>query len=257
MKTILLAGGFGTRLSEETDLRPKPMVTIGDRPILSHIMGMYADKGYNEFVVAAGYKADFIKNYYANLTLQLNDYAIDLSTGEVEVLGAKVPDWKIAIIDTGLHTMTGGRIKRLKDMVGDETFMCTYGDGVSNVDIEALVKFHRSHGKLATITAVHPPARFGALKLDGQDVLEFEEKNPLNEGWINGGFFVLEPGIFDYIDSDTQPFEREPLTKLAEAGELKAYQHGGFWQPMDTLREKHLLEELWESGEAPWTLSRA
>lgn len=251
MKTILLAGGFGTRLSEETGLRPKPMVMVGDRPILSHIMGLYANNGFNEFLVAGGYRVDFIKNYFSNLPLQLNDYKIDLESGEVEILGNNAPDWKVTVIDTGLNTMTGGRIKRLRDHVGD-MFMCTYGDGLSNIDIKALVDFHRSHNKLATVSAVRPPARFGRLLIDDGQVNEFEEKNPLNEGWINGGFFVLDKAVFEYIDGDAQPFEQEPLTRLAEAGQLMAFQHNGFWQPMDTLREKEVLEEMWSSGKAPW-----
>ena len=252
MKTVLLAGGFGTRLSEETQLKPKPMVEIGDRPILMHIMSMYAKFGYNDFWVAAGYKADFIKNYFSTLSLQFNDYQIDLQNGEVVILGSKSPDWKISIIDTGLHTMTGGRIKRLADFIGQETFMATYGDGVADIDIGRLVEFHKSHGKLATVTAVRPPARFGSLVIDDGSVIRFEEKNPLTEGWINGGFFVLEPEVFNYIDDDTQPFEREPLTRLAEEGQLMAFEHDGFWQPMDTLREKNYLEKLWASGNAPW-----
>jgi len=252
MKTILLAGGFGTRLSEETSLRPKPMVLIGDRPILSHVMGMYANHGFNDFLIAGGYRVDFIKNFFANLPMQLNDYQIDLETGSVEILGNNAPDWKVAVIDTGLHTMTGGRIKRLSKHINNETFMATYGDGVSDIDIAALVDFHKSHGKKATVTAVRPPARFGNLVIDGDQVVAFEEKNPLKEGWINGGFFVLEPEIFDYINDDTQPFEREPLTKLAAHGELMVFKHPGFWQPMDTLREKQKLEEMWNNGSAPW-----
>lgn len=251
MKTILLAGGFGTRLSEETNLRPKPMVMVGDRPILSHLMGMYAKHGYDDFIVAGGYRVDFIKNYFASLPMQLNDYRIDLGSGTVDILGNNSPDWTVSVMDTGLHTMTGGRIKRLAEHVGD-TFMCTYGDGLSDVDIKALVEFHNSHDKIATVTAVRPPARFGKLVIENDQVKEFEEKNPLNEGWINGGFFVLDREVFDYIDDDTQPFEREPLTRIAEAGELMAFEHDGFWQPMDTLREKERLEELWASGTPPW-----
>ncbi len=252
MKTVLLAGGFGTRLSEETGLRPKPMVEIGGQPILTHIMGMYAKHGMKDFLIAGGYKVDFIKNYFANLPMQLNDYKIDLKSGEVSILGTHTPDWNVSVIDTGLHTMTGGRIKRLKQHIGNETFMCTYGDGVSDIDIAELIKFHKSHGKLATVTAVRPPARFGSLIMDGDAVTEFEEKNAMKEGWINGGFFVLEPEVFDYIDDDTQPFERKPLTSIAEAGELMAFKHPGFWQPMDTLREKNLLDKMANDGSAPW-----
>ncbi|MEE9445902.1 MAG: glucose-1-phosphate cytidylyltransferase [Cocleimonas sp.] len=252
MKTILLAGGYGTRLSEETDLRPKPMIILGDRPMLSHIMGMYARHGFDDFLVAGGYRVDFIKNFFANLPMKLNDYRIDLKTGEVEIYGNNSLDWKVAIIDTGLNTMTGGRIKRLASFVGNETCMATYGDGVANVDIAALVAFHKSHGKKATVTAVRPPARFGNLVIEGDQVTAFEEKNPLKEGWINGGFFVLEPEVFDYIDDDTQPFEREPLARLANDGELMVFKHEGFWQPMDTLREKQELEKLWKDGLSPW-----
>lgn len=251
MKTVLLAGGFGTRLSEETNLRPKPMVMIGDRPILSHLMGMYANHGFNDFIVAGGYRVDFIKSYFASLPMQLNDYRIDLETGEVRILGNNSPRWTVSVMDTGLHTMTGGRIKRLANYVGD-TFMCTYGDGLSDVNIKALVDFHNSHDKLATVTGVRPPARFGKLLIKDKQVTEFEEKNSLDEGWINGGFFVLDRGVFDYIDNDTQPFEREPLTRIARAGQLMAYEHSGFWQPMDTLREKEHLEKLWETGSPPW-----
>ena len=184
--------------------------------------------------------------------MKLNDFKIDLNSGDISILGSHVPDWTVSVVDTGLHTMTGGRIKRLKDHIGDETFMCTYGDGVSDIDISELIKFHKSHGKLATVTAVRPPARFGSLIMDGDAVTEFEEKNPLKEGWINGGFFVLEPGVFDYIDNDTQPFEREPLTRIAEDGELMAFKHPGFWQPMDTLREKNMLDKMANDGTAPW-----
>lgn len=252
MKTVLLAGGFGTRLSEETGARPKPMVEIGGQPILTHIMSMYAKHGMNDFLIAGGYKVDFIKNYFANLPMQLNDFSIDLKSGNVSILGTQAPDWNVSVIDTGLHTMTGGRIKRLKKHIGKETFMCTYGDGVSDLNIADLVKFHKSHGKLATVTAVRPPARFGSLIMDGDAVTEFEEKNPMKEGWINGGFFVLEPEVFDYIDDDTQPFERKPLTSIAEDGQLMAFKHPGFWQPMDTLREKNMLDKMVNDGSAPW-----
>lgn len=252
MKTILLAGGFGTRLSEETNLRPKPMVEIDGKPMLSHIMGLYAKHGFNEFIVAGGYRVDFIKDYFATLPMRLNDYQIDLKTGNVSILGQNTPDWNVSIVDTGLRTMTGGRIKRLENYIGNETFMCTYGDGLSDIDIKKLVDFHNSHDKLATVTAVRPAARFGKLVTEGDQVTEFEEKNPLTEGWINGGFFVLDPEVMGYIDSDKQPFEREPLARLAADGQLMAYRHNGFWQPMDTLREKVLLEELSISGKAPW-----
>lgn len=257
MKTVLLAGGFGTRLSEETSLRPKPMVEIGGKPILVHIMNMYAQHGIKDFVVAGGYKVEFIKNYFANFSLQNQDYIVDLKTGKIDRETESDLDWRVGLYDTGLNTMTGGRLKRLGKYLKDGTFMMTYGDGVSDIDIGALIDFHKSHGKLATITAVRPPARFGNLIMDGDLVERFEEKKPSSVGWINGGFFVLEPGVLDYLDGDHQPFEQEPLARLAADGELMAYRHDGFWQPMDTLREKNLLEDLWNSGEAPWSASAA
>jgi glucose-1-phosphate cytidylyltransferase len=252
MKTVIFAGGFGTRLSEETGLRPKPMVEIGGQPIITHIMGMYSRHGFNDFVVAGGYKVDYIREYFSGFPTRHQDFMVDVGAGTITRLGKSKSDWKVWVIDTGLNTMTGGRLKRLKSYVGDEPFMATYGDGVASVNISDLVAFHKSHGKLATITAVRPPARFGSLVIDGQQVVEFEEKNPLKEGWINGGFFVLEPGVLDYIDSDAQPFEKDPLHRLAQDGQLMAYQHDGFWQPMDTVRDKSVLEDLWEKGNAPW-----
>lgn len=252
MKIVLLAGGFGTRLSEETSLKPKPMVEVGGMPVLVHIMKSYSRYGFEEFVIAGGYKVDYIKDYFVNFAQRENDYMLDLGAGEIKLLGDKQTDWRIWIIDTGLHTMTGGRIRRLADHLKADTFMATYGDGLCDIDIAELVKFHKSHGKLATVTAVRPPARFGSLRLDGSQVVEFEEKNPLKEGWINGGFFVLEPGVLDYIDRDDQPFEKDPLTRLAANGQLMAFQHDGFWAPMDTLRDKNNMEALWESGKAPW-----
>lgn len=254
MKTVLLAGGLGTRLSEETTLRPKPMVEIGGKPILWHIMNIYAAHGFEEFVVALGYKAEFIKNYFLNFYSVNNDLSIDLRSGNVTVHDGKQPAWTVHLIDTGAATNTGGRLRRLRKWLGDETFMMTYGDGVSNVDITSLVKFHKSHGKLATITAVRPPSRFGGMRFDGDSVTQFLEKPQTGEGWINGGFFVLEPGVLDYIDDDSDLFERTPLERLASAGQLMVNRHEGFWQPMDTLREKNLLEALWESGEAPWKI---
>lgn len=252
MKVVILAGGLGTRLSEETSLKPKPMVEIGDRPILEHIMQSYAAHGYNEFVVALGYKAEVVKEHFLNFYAHRSDLTVDLSTGGVKVHDGHKPDWKVHLIDTGLSTQTGGRVRRLRDFVGDETFMLTYGDGVSDVNIRELVEFHKAHGKMATVTAVRPPARFGGLVFDGDAVTEFSEKPQTGEGWINGGFFVLEPQILDYIDSDDTLWEREPLEQLAAEGQLMAYKHDGFWQAMDTLREKRLLESLWESGKAPW-----
>lgn len=252
MKTVLLAGGLGTRISEETNLKPKPMVEIGGTPILVHIMKLYARYGHKEFIIAGGYKVDFIKDYFVNFAQREHDYRLDLKSGDLQFVGDKNVDWLIWAIDTGLNTMTGGRLRRLKEHLSDATFMATYGDGLSDVPIDELVKFHKSHGKLATVTAVRPPARFGSLVLDGDSVLEFEEKNPLKEGWINGGFFVLEPGALDYIDRDDQPFEKEPLSRLAQDGQLMAFRHDGFWSPMDTLRDKNNLEAQWATGEAPW-----
>lgn len=252
MKTVILAGGLGTRLAEETSITPKPMVEIGGRPILWHIMQIYAAAGHKDFLVACGYKGELIKAYFAGFRLRDSDYVIDLGNGSVEFVRPSDVDWRIGAIDTGLHTMTGGRVLRLRDFIGDETFMVTYGDGVGDVDLEALLRFHRAHGGAATVTAVRPPARFGDLVLDDDRVSHFEEKPQTDAGWINGGFFVFEPKLFDYLDGDETSLEREPLARLAQEGELFAYRHRGFWQPMDTLRERNLLEALWASGDAPW-----
>lgn len=252
MKTILLAGGLGTRLAEETVVRPKPMVEIGGLPILVHIMSLYAAHGFDEFVVACGFKGDYIKEYFANYTLKNSDWLVNLRGGQCRPLRTAAPDWDVWLVDTGLHTMTGGRVRRLRPVVGGETFMATYGDGVSDVNVRELVDFHRSHGKLATVTAVRPPARFGCIEMDGGRVTAFAEKPQTSEGWINGGFFVFEPGVFDYLPDDATVLEKDPLERLARDGELMAYQHRGFWQPMDTLRDKQVLEKLWESGAAPW-----
>ncbi len=252
MKVIILAGGYGTRLSEETSARPKPMVEIGGKPILWHIMNIYSAYGYNDFLIACGYKAESIKAYFHNLPVHSNDWIIDFRTGERLPLGDGAPNWQVGVIDTGLNTMTGGRVRRLREWTLGEAFMVTYGDGVADVDIAELADFHRSHGKLATVTAVRPPARFGGLNLAGDQVLNFVEKPQAGGGWINGGFFIFEPDVFDYIDGDTTSLEREPLERLAADGQLMAYQHDGFWQPMDTLREKQLLESAWDRGEAPW-----
>ena len=251
MKTVILAGGLGTRLAEETGLRPKPMVEIGGRPILWHIMSIYAAHGFNEFTVAAGYKSEMIKEYFARFYLHNTDVRVDLASGSTELLNSRTPNWKVEIVDTGLHTMTGGRVKRMKDWVNG-TFMMTYGDGVGSIDIRGLVEFHRRHGGVATVTAVRPPSRFGGLTFDGDRISVFSEKPQVGEGWINGGFMVLEPAIFDYIENDSIIFERAPLEAVARDGKLFAYKHEGFWQPMDTIREKQLLEQLWESGKAPW-----
>jgi glucose-1-phosphate cytidylyltransferase len=252
MQTILLAGGLGTRISEETVSRPKPMVEIGGRPILWHIMHSYAAFGFREFVIAGGYRADVIKTYFHNLHLLTSDWVLDFRERTREAIGGEMPDWRVTIVDTGLHTQTAGRILRLRAWTGGETFMVTYGDGLADVDLEALVAFHRRHGKLATVTAVRPPARFGRLQLEGEQVVAFEEKRQTAEGWVNGGFFVFEPQVFDYLRGDATMLEREPLEALAADGQLMAFQHAGFWQPMDTLREKQQLESLWASGDAPW-----
>lgn len=252
MKVVILAGGRGTRIAEETQTRPKPMVEVGGKPLLWHIMSIYASHGFNEFLVACGYRGEMIKEYFHNIFIHSNDYVVDLKDGSLKVLNTSGTDWRIGVIDTGLDTMTGGRIRRLQSWIGEEPFMVTYGDGLGNVDIRALVDFHQSHGRLATVTAVRPPARFGGLTLTGDSVARFSEKPQTDEGWINGGFFVFEPGVFDYLPGDDSVLEREPLERLAEAGQLMAFRHEGFWQPMDTLREKQLLENLWASGNAPW-----
>jgi glucose-1-phosphate cytidylyltransferase len=253
MRVGILAGGVGSRLAEETEVRPKPMVEIGGRPILWHIMQHYAHHGFKDFHVALGYKGDDIKKYFVEYSAIRGDLAVDLRTGGVHSRGER-PDWRVHLVETGLKTNTGGRIKRLGPHMGNETFMLTWGDGVSDVDIKSLLAFHRSHGKLATLTAVRPPARFGYLEMESDRIIEFSEKNQLKEGWINGAFFVLEPQVLDYIDGDETLFEKEPLERLAREGQLMAYRHTGFWQCMDTLREKQILEELWVSGRAPWKL---
>lgn len=252
MKVVLLAGGRGTRLAEETSVRPKPMVEIGGKPILWHIMHTYAHHGFHDFVVACGFKAEIIKEYFLNFCLYNNDYTVNLQDGSRELLNAGPIDWRVSVVDTGLDTLTGGRVLRLQRLLRDATFMVTYGDGVGNVDIGALVAFHRSHGKPATVTAVRPAARFGALELDGRRVTRFAEKPQTEGGWINGGFFVFEPGIFDYLKDDNSMLEGEPLERLAQDSQLMAFMHEGFWQPMDTLRDRELLEALWTSGKAPW-----
>ena len=252
MKVAILAGGVGTRLVEETEVKPKPMVEIGGRPILWHIMMHYATYGFKNFVIALGYKGEVIKKYMVDYCSLNSNLTVDLSNGKVTKHGKVKQDWIVELIDTGISTLTGGRIKRLAPYLGNETFMLTWGDGVSNVNLHELLKFHRSHGKLATLTAVRPPARFGHLDFDNGRVKEFTEKPQTKEGWINGAFFVLEPGVFDYIDGDDTQWEREPLERLARDGQLMAYKHTDFWQCMDTLRDKRLLEELWESGKAPW-----
>ncbi|MHB9146738.1 MAG: glucose-1-phosphate cytidylyltransferase [Symbiobacteriia bacterium] len=252
MKAVILAGGLGSRLSEETTIKPKPMVEIGGKPMLWHIMNIYSAHGVSEFVVALGYKGEVIKEYFLNFYSINNDISIDLSNGRTAIHDGRQPNWQVHLVDTGLSTQTGGRLKRLRSWLGDETFMMTYGDGVADVDIKKLLTFHKSHGKLATVTTVRPPARFGQISFDGERVDSFLEKPQTDDGWINGGFFVLEPGVFDFVDDDETVWERSPMERLAESGQLMAYRHRGFWQPMDTLREKQILEGLWQSGRAPW-----
>ncbi|MBO9324031.1 MAG: glucose-1-phosphate cytidylyltransferase [Roseiflexus sp.] len=254
MKVAILAGGVGSRLSEETEVKPKPMVEIGGRPILWHIMMHYSYYGFKDFVIALGYKGEVIKKYMVDYCSLNSNLKVNLRSGVVEMNGGYRPDWNVELIDTGIPTNTGGRIKRLAPYLGNETFMLTWGDGVSDVNLHALLEFHRSHGKLATLTAVRPPARFGHLELDGDRIIEFNEKPQTGEGWINGAFFVLEPAVFDYIDGDDTAWEREPLQRLAREGQLMAYKHTSFWQCMDTLRDKKLLESLWQTGKAPWKI---
>ena len=253
MKVGILAGGHGTRLAEETEIKPKPMVEIGGRPILWHIMMHYSCYGHNEFVIALGYKGEVIKRYMVDYCSLNSNLTINLKAGRVDLHDTEgIQDWTVELIDTGLHTMTGGRIKRLQPYMGDKTFMLTWGDGVSTVDLARLLAFHRHHGRLITMTAVRPPARYGHMEFDGDRIREFTEKPQTAEGWINGAFFVVEPQVFDYIDGDDTQFEKGPLERLAADGELMAYKHDGFWQCMDTRRDKFVLEKLWDSGEAPW-----
>lgn len=255
MKVVILAGGLGTRLSEETDLKPKPMVEIGGKPILWHIMKIYSSYGFNDFVICLGYKGYVIKEYFANYFMHQSDITIDLKHHTTEVHDSKVEPWRITLVDTGYNTQTGGRIKRIQKYIERETFMLTYGDGVGNVDINSLLNFHRKNGKFATVTAVQTPGRFGALNIDQNDtVVEFQEKPKGDGAWINGGFFVLESGVVDYITGDETIWEKDPLENLAKDNQLTAFKHKGFWQPMDTLRDKNYLENLWQSGNAPWKL---
>jgi glucose-1-phosphate cytidylyltransferase len=254
MKTVILAGGFGTRLAEETGVKPKPMVEVGGRPVLWHVMKHYSAYGFNEFCIALGYKGEMIKRYFLDYYPLYGDLSIDLSTGSVVADNHECEPWLVHLADTGTDSMTGGRVLRLKDIIGDETFMLTYGDGVSNVDLTKLLAFHRSHGRLATVTAVRPPSRFGGLVLEGEAVAQFTEKPQIGEGWINGGFMVFEPGVFDYISDDSTVLERDVLETLASEGQLMAYRHDGFWQSMDTIRDVQLLRSLWEEGRAEWKI---
>ena len=253
MKTIILAGGFGTRLSEYTKLVPKPMVEIGGKPILWHIMNHYARYGYKDFVVALGYKGEVIKDYFLQYYARNNDFTIDLSNGSIKYINEHARDWRVTLVDTGPTSLTGGRVKRLQHIIGQEDFMLTYGDAVTDVDIDALVAHYRQARRLATVTAVHPTARFGEIQIDQEDyVRSFKEKPQLNQGWINGGYFVLSPRVFDYIEGDHTTFEAEPLERLAAEGQLTAYRHEGFWQCMDTARDRDLLNKMWDEGRAPW-----
>jgi len=254
MKAVILAGGGGTRLSEETQLRPKPMIEIGGRPILWHIMKIYSTHGINDFVICCGYRGYMIKEYFANYFLHMSDVTFDLRNNRMDVHARYAEPWKVTLVDTGEFTMTGGRLRRVRSYLDDEDFCFTYGDGVGDVDITALIAFHRSRGKLATLTATQPPGRFGALSLQGDAILSFQEKPHGDGAWINGGFFILSPQVIDYIDGDATIWEREPMERIAHEGQFTAYRHDGFWQPMDTLRDKHHLEQLWQSGRAPWKI---
>lgn len=253
MKAVILAGGLGTRISEESHLKPKPMIEIGGKPILWHIMKLYSAHGVNDFVICCGYKGYVIKEYFANYFLHMSDVTFDMVHNRMEVHQQKAEPWRVTLVDTGEETLTGGRLRRVADYVGEEEAFCfTYGDGVSDVDISAVIEFHKQHGKLATVTSVQPPGRYGALQLDGCNVRGFSEKPRGDGGLINGGFFVLSPRCIDLIEGDTTSWEGEPLMRLAAEGQLMAFEHQGFWQPMDTLREKNMLEELWASGKSPW-----
>lgn len=253
MKVVILAGGLGTRLSEETDLKPKPMVEVGGKPILWHIMKIYSHYGFNDFIICLGYKGYIIKEYFANYFLHQSDVTIDIRDNKMEIHDSKAEAWKVTLVNTGLETMTGGRVKRIKPYVGSETFMLTYGDGVADINIQDLINFHKTHGKIATITASQLGGRFGALNLvEGNLVDVFKEKPKGDVSWVNAGFFVLEPKVFDYIKGDDTFFEKEPLENLARDRQLVAYKHSGFWQPMDTIRDKSHLETLWQSGKAKW-----
>ena len=255
MKVVILAGGLGTRISEETVYKPKPMVLIGDKPILWHIMKIYASYGFTDFVICCGYKGHVIKEYFANYLLQESDFTINTKSNQLTIHSSSTEDWNITLVNTGELTMTGGRVKRIKDYVGDATFFLTYGDGVGDIDIKALLAYHRQSGKKATLTATKPFGRFGVIDItENGQVSSFKEKNKEDVSWINGGFFVLEPSVFDYIEGDATSFEKEPLEKLTAEGELSAFKHDGFWRAMDSLNDKNVLEEYWNTGNAPWKI---
>jgi glucose-1-phosphate cytidylyltransferase len=252
MKAVILAGGLGTRISEETHLKPKPMIEVGGKPILWHVLKIYSAHGINDFIICAGYKGYVIKEYFANYFLHMSDVTFDMKNNRMEVHNQRSEPWRVTIVDTGETTMTGGRLKKVQDYVGNESFCFTYGDGVGDVNVSALVSFHKNQGRTATLTGVQPPGRFGALDVEGTKVSGFQEKPDGDGSWINGGFFVLEPAVFDLVENDSTIWERSPLESLAVSNQLSIYKHSGFWQPMDTLRDKLHLEELWESGKAPW-----
>lgn len=252
MKAVILAGGYGTRISEETHLKPKPMVEIGGKPVLWHIMKTYSHYGIHDFVICLGYKGYLIKEFFANYFLHRCDVTIDLQNNQIDVLQNSAEPWRVTLIDTGEKTQTGGRLKRIREHIGNEDFCFTYGDGLAALDIRQLIQFHQKQGTLATVTAVKPPGRFGAIDLDGDKIHHFEEKPLGDGGWVSGGFFVLSPPVFDYIENDQSIWEQEPLQTLAQEGQLSAFRHEGFWRPMDTLRDRNYLEELWEKGQAPW-----
>jgi glucose-1-phosphate cytidylyltransferase len=252
MKTIILCGGLGTRISEETQLKPKPMVEIGGKPILSHVMKIYEKFNHKDFILALGYKGEVIKDYFLNYHSRMSDFSVNLADGKINFINPTSEDWNVTLVDTGSSSMTGGRLLRLKQYIKNETFMLTYGDGVSDINIDNLIKFHKSHGKIATVTSVRPPARFGGMKIINNKVEEFKEKPQSGEGWINGGFFIFEPEIFNYLQSDETILEQQPLENLSKDGQLMAYEHDGYWQCMDTVRDRDSLQELWSSGKAPW-----
>lgn len=252
MKAVILAGGLGTRISEESHLKPKPMIEVGGKPILWHILKIYSHHGINDFIICLGYKGYIIKEYFANYFLHMSDVAFDMQNNEMKVLQKKAEPWRITLVDTGENTLTGGRLRRVKEHIGNETFCFTYGDGVTDLDIGQLVDFHKTRGALATVTAIQPPGRYGALEISDNIVKNFQEKPAGDGSWINGGFFVLEPKVIDLIEGDNSSWEQEPLMRLAAEGQLQAFQHRGFWQAMDTLRDKNRLEELWAAGKAPW-----